>query len=106
MHHSYKTAKIDLFGSMKFSYERSYGLALITECDKIRLFWIIFSLMNDLCKVAALDIWHECVAYFGVHSYPFSFKSNAQFLNGVRYTDRENCRILRRTEKSEISTKS
>ena len=36
---------------MKFSYERSYGLALITECDKIRLFWIILSLMNVLCKV-------------------------------------------------------
>jgi len=43
-----------LFYSTKFSYERSYDLALITECDKIRLFRIILSLMNVLCKVAAL----------------------------------------------------
>ena len=49
-----KQQKLLLFCSTKFSYERSYGLALITECDKIRLFRIILSLMNVLCKVAAL----------------------------------------------------
>ena len=53
MYHSYKTANVYyvLFDDI-FLRAQLYGLALITECDKIRLFRIILSLMNILCNVA------------------------------------------------------